>query len=80
MVSKPDMSEPIAFSMYHADQYAEPKDGFSKIRTVDGTLWYTQLAQDAVERKPYKTPDDTVAYQESIVKRLPDPPKRKDRI
>lgn len=80
MVSKPDMSEPIAFSMYHADQYAEPKDGFSRIRTVDGALWYTQLAQDAVERKPYKTPDDTVAYQESIVKRLPDPPKRKDRM
>ena len=80
MVSKPGMSEPIAFSMYHADQYTEPKDGFSRIRTVDGTLWYTQLAQDAVERKPYKTPDDTVAYQESIVKRLPDPPKRKDRI
>lgn len=80
MVSKPDMSEPIAFSMYYADQYAEPKDGFARIRTVDGALWYTQLAQDAVERKPYKAPDDTVAYQESIVKRLPDPPKRKDRM
>ncbi len=80
MVIKPEMSEPIAFSMYHADQYAEPKGDFSKIRTVDGTLWYTQLAQDAVERKPYKAPDDTVAYQESIVKRLPDPPKRKDRM
>ena len=80
MVSRPDMSEPIAFGMYHADQCAEPKGDFSKIRTVDGALWYTQLAQDAVERKPYKAPDDTVAYQESIVKRLPDPPKRKDRM
>lgn len=80
MVSRPDMAEPIAFSMYHADQYTEPKGDFSKIRTADGALWYTQLAQDAVERKPYKAPDDTVAYQESIVKRLPDPPKRKDRI
>ena len=80
MVSRPDMSEPIAFGMYHANQYAEPKGDFSKIRTVDGALWYTQLAQDAVERKPYKAPDDTVAYQESIVKRLPDPPKRKDRM
>ena len=80
MVSRPDMSDPIAFGMYHADQYAEPKGDFSKIRTVDGTLWYTQLAQDAVERKPYKAPDNTVAYQESIVKRLPDPPKRKDRM
>lgn len=80
MVSRPDMTEPIAFSMYHADQYAEPKGDFSRIRTIDGALWYTQLAQDAVERKPYKAPDDTVAYQESIVKRLPDPPKRKDRM
>lgn len=80
MVSRPDMAEPIAFGMYHADQYAEPKGDFSKIRTADGALWYTQLAQDAMERKPYKAPDDTVAYQESIVKRLPDPPKRKDRI
>ena len=80
MVSRPDMAEPIAFGMYHADQYAEPKGDFTKIRTADGALWYTQLAQDAVERKPYKAPDDTVAYQESIVKRLPDPPKRKDRM
>ena len=80
MVSRPDMAEPVAFGMYHADQYAEPKGDFSKIRTVDGALWYTQLAQDAVERKPYKAPDDTVAYQESIVKRLPNPPKRKDRM
>lgn len=80
MVSRPDMAEPVAFSMYHADQYTKPKGDFSKIRTADGALWYTQLAQDAVERKPYKAPDDTVAYQESIVKRLPDPPKRKDRI
>ena len=80
MVSRPDMAEPIAFGMYHADQYAEPKGDFTKTRTADGALWYTQLAQDAVERKPYKAPDDTVAYQESIVKRLPDPPKRKDRM
>lgn len=80
MVSRPDMAEPIAFGMYHADQYTEPKGDFTKIRTVDGALWYTQLAQDAVERNPYKAPDDKVAYHESIVKRLPDPPKRKDRV
>ena len=66
--------------MYHADQYTEPTGTFSKIRSVDGTLWYTQLAQDAVERKPYKAPDNTVAYHERIVKKLPDAPKRKDRI
>jgi len=80
MVSRPDMAEPVAFGMYHAEQYTEPKGDFSRIRSADGTLWYTQLAQDAVERKPYKATDDTVAYEESIVKRLPDPPRRKDRI
>jgi len=35
---------------------------------------------DAVDRKPYMDTEGAVAYQESIVKRLPDPPKRKDRI
>lgn len=72
--------EPIAFGMYHADQYAEPKESFSRVRSTDGTLWYTQLARDTVERKPYKAPDGSVAYDEQIVKKLPDPPKRKDRI
>lgn len=79
-VSTPDHPQPIAFGMYHAEQYMEPAGTFSKIRSVDGTLWYTQLAQDTVERKPYKAPDNTVAYHERIVKKLPDAPKRKDRI
>lgn len=79
-VSSPDHPQPIAFGMYNAAQYTEPKGPFTKVRTVDGSLWYTQLAQDTVERKPYKAPDGKVAYDESIVKKLPDPPKRKDRI
>ena len=80
MVTNPDMPEPIAFGMYHTEQYAEPKGDFSRIRSEDGSVWYTQFAQNAVERKPYQVSEDKVAYQESIVKRLPDPPKRKDRI
>ena len=79
-VSTPDHPQPIAFGLYHADQYAEPKGAFTKVRSADGTLWYSQLAQDTVERKPYNAPDGTVAYKERIVKKLPDPPKRKDRI
>ena len=66
--------------MYHAAQYAEPTGAFSKVRSADGTLWYTQLAQDTVERKPCKAPDGSVAYEERVVKKLPNPPKRKDRI
>jgi len=79
-VSTPEHPQPIAFGMYHAGQYTEPTGTFSKIRSADGTLWYSQLAQDTVERKPYKAPDGTVAYEEHIVKKLPNPPKRKDRI
>ena len=80
MVSRPGWSEPLSFGMYDAEQYVEPKGEFSRVRSEDGTLWYAQLAQDAVDRKPYKAPDDTIAYQESIVKKLPDPPRRKDKI
>lgn len=79
-VATPENPQPIAFGMYHAGQYAEPKGDFSKVRSMDGTLWYTQLAQDTVERKPYNAPDNKVAYKECIVKKLPDAPKRKDRI
>ena len=79
-VATPEHPQPIAFGLYHTEPYAEPKGEFTKIRSADGTLWYSQMAQDTVERKPYKAPDGTVAYQERIVKKLPDPPKRKDRI
>lgn len=69
-----------AFGMYHAGQYAAPEGPHEKIHSADGALWYRQYAQDAVERKPYKAPDGTVAYEEKIVKKLPTPPKRKDKI
>ena len=76
----PGQAEGIAFGMYHADQYSKPQGEFSTVYSADGAKWYKQYAQDAVERKPYTAPDNTVQYNESIVKRLPDPPKRKDRL
>ena len=79
-LSTPERPQSIAFGMYHAGQYTEPTGAFSKVRSADGALWYTQLAQDTVERKPYKAPDGSVTYEERIVKKLPTPPKRKDRI
>lgn len=79
-VTQASSQQPIAFGMYHAGQYTEPTGPFSKVRSKDGTLWYTQLAQDTVERTPYKACDGKVAYEENIVKKLPNPPKRKDRI
>ncbi len=72
--------EGLSFAMYHVDQYTAPSGEYTKVVSADGTQWYKQYAQDAVERKPYKAPDDTVAYHERIIKKLPDPPKRKDRI
>lgn len=76
----PGSTEGLTFGMYHAEQYAAPRGEYTKVHSADGTLWYKQYAQDAVERKPYKAPDGTVAYHENIVKKLPDPPKRKDRM
>lgn len=73
-------SEGLPFAMYHVDQYTAPTGEYTKFVTADGAQWYKQYAQDAVERKPYMAPDDTVAYHERIIKKLPDPPKRKDRI
>lgn len=73
-------SEGLSFAMYHVDQYTAPAGEYTKVVSADGTQWYKQYAQDAVERKPYMAPDDTVAYHERIIKKLPDPPKRKDRV
>lgn len=70
----------IAIGMYHTDQYTAPSGEYSTVTAADGTTWYKQYAVDTVERKPYKAPDDTIAYKESIVKKLPDPPRRKDRV
>lgn len=72
--------EGIAIGMYHANQYMAPSEEYSTVTAADGTTWYKQYAADTVERKPYKAPDGNIAYNESIVKKLPDPPKRKDRI
>lgn len=70
----------LAFGMYHAGQYVAPEGSYSTIHTADGAAWYKQYAADAVNRVPYKAPDGSIAYNESIVKRLPRAPQRKDRM
>lgn len=72
--------EGTAIGMYHTDQYMAPSGDYSTVTAVDGTTWYKQYAADTVQRTPYKAPDNTIAYKESIVKKLPDPPRRKDRV
>ena len=76
----PGSSEGVAFGMYHADQYAEPKGDFTRVHAADGSLWYKQYAQDAVERTPYDAGNGKVAYNESIVQKLPPAPQRKDKM
>ena len=76
----PQHPEGIAFGMYHADQYSRPEGEYTKIYSADGEPWYKQYAVDSVSRTPYKAPDDEIAYHSEIVKKLPQPPKRKDRI
>ena len=75
-----DHPEGIAMGMYHTDQYMPPEGDYTTVTAADGTSWYKQYATDAVERKPYKAEDGSVAYNESIVKKLPKAPQRKDRI
>ena len=72
--------EGISFGMYHADQYTAPEGAYISVQAVDGTSWYKQYAQDAVEKSPYMAADGSIAYKESIVKKMPPAPKRKDRL
>ena len=53
---------------------------YTTVHAVDGTAWYKQYAADAVEKSPYMAPDGSIAYHESIVKKLPPTPKRKDKL
>lgn len=69
------------FALYSADQYAAPTHGsFETVQSVDGAAWYKQYAQDTVEKTPYDAGNGKVAYNESIVQKLPPAPQRKDRM
>ena len=69
------------FALYSTDQYAAPTHGsFETVQSADGAAWYKQYAQDAVERTPYDAGNGKVAYNESIVQKLPPAPQRKDKM
>ena len=70
----------IAFGMYNVAQYTAPEGAYDTVHTADGAAWYRQYAVDAVEKSPYMAADGSIAYNESIVKKLPPVPRRKDRI
>ena len=61
--------------------YAAPTQGsYSTVQSVDGSTWYKQYAQDTVEKTPYTSGSGKVAYNESIVQKLPPAPQRKERM
>lgn len=70
----------ISFGMYHTGQYATPEGTYTTVQAADGSSWYKQYAKDTVEKSPYMAPDGSIAYHESIVKKLPNTPRRKDKI
>ena len=70
----------IEFGMYNADQYMTPDGAYTTETAKDGSKWYKQYATDTVERTPYTAPGGGVAYNETIVQKLPKMPQRKDRV
>jgi len=69
-----------AFGMYHADQYMAPSGNYETVTTADNAKWYRQYATDVVEKTPYMTGNGEIAYRQNIVQKLPEMPKRKDRV
>ena len=76
----PEHPEGISFGMYHTGQYAAPDGEHQKVFSADGTQWYKQYAVDTVIKKPFTAPDGEIDYHKEIVKKMPNPPKRKDRM
>lgn len=68
----------LQFAMYNAEQYTKPSGDYDTVKAVDGSQWYMQYASDAVKKEPYMTETGEVAYNESIIKKMPEIPKRKD--
>jgi hypothetical protein len=66
--------------MYNTEQYMTPQGNYETVKASDNSTWYKQYAQDAVEKTPYMAADGSIAYNESIIQKLPDMPRRKDRV
>lgn len=78
--STPESPDMTAFAMYSAERYTEPEGSFTTETAADGSKWYKQTPQDTVEKTPYYDADGEIRYRETIVQKLPQIPKRKDRL
>lgn len=71
----------VNFAMYSTDKYMPPTQGdYKTVTAVDGSKWYHQYAQPTVVKEPYMKEDGKIQYREHIENKLPEPPKRKDKI
>ena len=73
-------SAPTEFAMYNADQYMKPDTPFTTVTAADGSKWYKQVPQDTVQKTPYMDENGDVKYNETIVQKLPQIPRRKDKV
>ncbi len=71
---------PTEFAMYNADQYMKPEGAYTVETAADGSKWYKQTPVDTVERTPYMDSSGAVQYNETIVQKLPQIPRRKDKV
>jgi len=71
---------PTEFAMYNADQYMKPDGAYTLETAADGSKWYKQTPQDTVEKTPYMDANGDVKYNEQIVQKLPQIPRRKDKV
>lgn len=73
-------ADPTEFAMYSAEQYMKPEGDFTIETAKDGSRWYKQVPEDTVQKTPYMDSNGDVKYNETIVKQLPQIPRRKDRV
>ena len=67
--------------MYSTEKYLPPAQGdYTTVTAADGSKRYHQYAQPTVIKEPYMKEDGKIQYKEQIENKLPEPPKRKDRI
>lgn len=76
----PEQPGGVQFAMYSAEQYSRPTGDFGTVEAADGSKWYKQYAADTVDRMPYMDAEGQIKYHERVIKTLPKPPVRKDRM
>lgn len=69
------------FAMYDTEKYMPPTKGdYKTVTAVDGSKWYHQYAQPTVIKEPFMKEDGKIQYREHIENKLPEPPKRRERV